>query len=90
MNFTFLSGEAHLFPLAEDSDLVCQPGARWMDINETLKEKGITKSHLPLSLLGLIVDYRNPVILPCEAYPLQHERKALIFLRSWILDLQPQ
>ncbi|KDR83282.1 hypothetical protein GALMADRAFT_206873 [Galerina marginata CBS 339.88] len=24
-----------------DSDLVCQPGARWMDINETLKEKGI-------------------------------------------------
>ncbi|KAJ2913929.1 hypothetical protein MD484_g6483, partial [Candolleomyces efflorescens] len=26
---------------AEDSDLVCQPGARWMDVNETLKEKGI-------------------------------------------------
>ncbi|KAK2462670.1 hypothetical protein APHAL10511_005286 [Amanita phalloides] len=26
---------------AEDSDLVCQSGARWMDINETLKEKGI-------------------------------------------------
>ncbi|KAF9472982.1 hypothetical protein BDN70DRAFT_817879 [Pholiota conissans] len=25
----------------DDSDLVCQPGARWMDINETLKEKGI-------------------------------------------------
>ncbi|KJA24402.1 hypothetical protein HYPSUDRAFT_200621 [Hypholoma sublateritium FD-334 SS-4] len=25
----------------EDSDLVCQPGARWMDINEILKEKGI-------------------------------------------------
>ncbi|KAG2009423.1 D-lactate dehydrogenase cytochrome oxidoreductase [Coprinopsis cinerea AmutBmut pab1-1] len=25
----------------EDSDLVCQPAARWMDINETLKEKGI-------------------------------------------------
>lgn len=28
-------------PTEEDSDLVCQPGARWMDINETLKEKGI-------------------------------------------------
>ena len=28
-------------PSEEDSDLVCQPGARWMDINETLKEKGI-------------------------------------------------
>ncbi|KDQ51241.1 hypothetical protein JAAARDRAFT_41303 [Jaapia argillacea MUCL 33604] len=25
----------------EDSDLVCQPGARWMDVNDTLKEKGI-------------------------------------------------
>ena len=24
----------------EDSDLVCQAGARWMDVNETLKEKG--------------------------------------------------
>jgi len=24
-----------------DSDLVCQAGARWMDINEMLKEKGI-------------------------------------------------
>lgn len=24
-----------------DSDLICQPGARWMDINETLKKKGI-------------------------------------------------
>ena len=23
-----------------DSDLVCQAGARWMDVNETLKEKG--------------------------------------------------
>ncbi|KAF8330640.1 FAD-linked oxidase-like protein [Amanita rubescens] len=26
---------------AEDSDLVCQPGARWMDVNDTLREKGI-------------------------------------------------
>lgn len=25
----------------EDSDLVCQPGAGWMDINDTLKEKGL-------------------------------------------------
>ncbi|KAF8625917.1 hypothetical protein AX17_006643 [Amanita inopinata Kibby_2008] len=24
-----------------DSDLVCQPGARWMDINDTLKKKGV-------------------------------------------------
>jgi hypothetical protein len=24
-----------------DSDLVCQPGARWMDINATLEKKGI-------------------------------------------------
>ncbi|KAF9453257.1 D-lactate dehydrogenase cytochrome oxidoreductase [Macrolepiota fuliginosa MF-IS2] len=26
---------------AEDSDLVCQPGARWEDINQTLKAKGV-------------------------------------------------
>lgn len=26
---------------AEDSDIVCQAGARWWDVNETLKEKGI-------------------------------------------------
>jgi D-lactate dehydrogenase (cytochrome) len=25
----------------EDSDLVCQPGVGWMEINETLKDKGI-------------------------------------------------
>ncbi|KAG6850259.1 hypothetical protein H0H93_015811 [Arthromyces matolae] len=24
-----------------DSDLVCQPGAKWMDINDTLRDKGI-------------------------------------------------
>ena len=27
--------------LEEDSDLVCQPGIGWMEINEALKEKGI-------------------------------------------------
>ena len=25
----------------KDGDLVCQAGARWMDINEELKERGI-------------------------------------------------
>ena len=28
------------FHLEEDSDLVCQAGARWMDVNEALKERG--------------------------------------------------
>jgi hypothetical protein len=28
-------------PSEEDSDLVCQPGIGWMEINEALKEKGI-------------------------------------------------
>jgi D-lactate dehydrogenase (cytochrome) len=27
--------------LEADSDLVCQPGVGWVDINETLKDKGI-------------------------------------------------
>jgi len=26
--------------LEADSDLVCQPGAGWMDINDTLKQEG--------------------------------------------------
>ena len=30
----------HIVHLDADSDLVCQPGARWVDINDTLKEKG--------------------------------------------------
>ena len=29
-----------LLALEADSDLVCQPGARWVDINDTLKKKG--------------------------------------------------
>lgn len=51
LNCTFLSWEAYSPSLAEDSDLVCQPGAKWMDVNETLKEKGITNSFLPSSFL---------------------------------------
>jgi D-lactate dehydrogenase (cytochrome) len=27
--------------LVDDSDLVCQPGARWEDINDVLREKKI-------------------------------------------------
>lgn len=40
-------------PSEEDSDLVCQPGAKWMDINETLKEKGIPL-FFPVNFLTLI------------------------------------
>ncbi|KAI0080145.1 hypothetical protein K474DRAFT_1638149 [Panus rudis PR-1116 ss-1] len=37
-----MSGMDKILEIHEaDSDLVCQPGARWMDINATLKEKGI-------------------------------------------------
>ncbi|GBE82161.1 FAD-linked oxidase-like protein [Sparassis latifolia] len=37
-----LSGMDQILEIHEaDSDLVCQSGARWMDINETLKKKGI-------------------------------------------------
>ncbi|KAL1947576.1 hypothetical protein VTO73DRAFT_13300 [Trametes versicolor] len=37
-----LSGMNKILEIHEDdSDLVCQAGARWEDINETLKEKGI-------------------------------------------------
>jgi hypothetical protein len=32
---------AQVFSKVEDSDLVCQPGVGWVEINETLKEKGI-------------------------------------------------
>ena len=30
-----------LDPAEDDSDLICQAGTRWEDINYTLKEKGI-------------------------------------------------
>ncbi|KAG5634793.1 hypothetical protein H0H81_000761 [Sphagnurus paluster] len=37
-----MSGMDRILEIHEaDSDLVCQPGARWMDVNETLREKGI-------------------------------------------------
>lgn len=36
---------------AEDSDLICQSGARWEDINQTLKTKGIPL-FFPVSPLG--------------------------------------
>ncbi|KAG6910090.1 hypothetical protein DXG01_013142 [Tephrocybe rancida] len=37
-----LSGMDRILDIHEaDSDLVCQPGAKWMDINDTLQEKGI-------------------------------------------------
>ena len=32
---------ADQFLTESDSDLVCQAGARWMDINEMLKDRGI-------------------------------------------------
>ncbi|KAF8960557.1 hypothetical protein BDZ97DRAFT_1833403, partial [Flammula alnicola] len=55
-----------------DSDLVCQPGARWMDINETLKEKGMWPVSPPLqtrrlsSTITRLSLCRHPSILPCE------------------------
>lgn len=32
-------------PTEEDSDLVCQAGARWMDVNEKLREEGLFGPH---------------------------------------------
>ena len=34
---------ANNFPPEQDGDVVCQPGAKWVDINNTLKEKGDRK-----------------------------------------------
>ncbi|KAI0933110.1 hypothetical protein AcV7_004679 [Taiwanofungus camphoratus] len=37
-----MSGMDRILEIHEaDSDLICQPGAQWMDINDTLKKKGI-------------------------------------------------
>ncbi len=52
-----------------DSDLVCQPGARWMDINETLKEEGSSHEPLPShdlrTLLTTSSFLRDFIILSC-------------------------
>ena len=44
--------------LEEDSDLVCQAGTRWEDINQTLKEKGIPL-FFPVSYRSGPVDFLN-------------------------------
>ena len=39
--YSFVLGDKANFQCSEaDSDLVCQPAARWMDINDTLQKKG--------------------------------------------------
>jgi len=47
-----------------DSDLVCQPGIRWLDINEALQDQGLcsVEAHT-LSLCSINV--RDSVVFPC-------------------------
>jgi FAD/FMN-containing dehydrogenase len=42
--------------LEADLDLVCQPGARWMDINDTLKEKGMPFAIAPVYIRLIFPD----------------------------------
>ncbi len=49
-----------------DSDLVCQPGARWMDINATLKQKGEWVSPYDLRGRRTILLLRYPAVLSGE------------------------
>jgi len=52
-----------------DSDLVCQPGVRWVDINEALQDQGLcsVEAHT-LSLRSINV--RDPVVFPCACVDL--------------------
>lgn len=42
LSCTFLRIISYSSNLEADSDLVCQPGVGWMEINETLQQKGKT------------------------------------------------
>lgn len=61
-----------IFPEA-DSDLVCQPGAHWMDINERLRERG-EQGPSPLSRNTTKQIVRYPFIL---------SGKAPLLIRRW-------
>ena len=52
-----------------DSDLVCQPGVRWVDINEALQDQGLcsVEAHT-LSLRSINV--RDLVVFPCACVDL--------------------
>lgn len=42
LNYIYAAEYSYIYHIPEaDSDLVCQSGARWEDINEILKERGI-------------------------------------------------
>jgi len=49
-----------------DSDLVCQPGIRWVDINEALQDQGLcsVEAHT-LSLCSIHV--RDSIVFPCAS-----------------------
>lgn len=49
-----------------DSDLVCQPGAGWVDINEMLKKKGARNKQFVLEIIAKdVLRTRNTAFLPC-------------------------
>ena len=51
-----------------DSDLVCQPGARWMDINALLKSKGSILSRWYSLNTDIRVIRRNTPVFPCPCH----------------------
>ena len=59
--------KAHGLMSAADSDVICQPGIRWMDLNETLKKQG---DELPLTRRSIHTptNYvpRPSIVLPCK------------------------
>ena len=59
--------KAHRLMSAADSDVICQPGIRWMDLNETLKKQG---DELPLTRRSIHTptNYvpRPSIVLPCK------------------------
>ena len=53
----------------EDGDLVAQAGAKWVDINATLKEKGTYRLiwNVLMDHTLKMMSFRYPALLPCKS-----------------------
>ncbi len=51
-------------PVEQDSDVVCQPGIGWMELNDILKQKGRFDSKVSWKILLTHADAGIPLFFP--------------------------
>jgi len=72
-----------------DSDLVCQPGTKWVDINEALQDQGLCSVEVhALSLCSINV--RDSIVFPCTCIdPCIYLSQSDLFCYQICLKLDP-